>query len=111
MKEKLIVTKTDKSGRQGLLTEDEYIKIGQPHVMDDIVMNTKETEKNEDILNCHTLQLARVLNLCGGQDCSRRLKSALLNQNTLPPHSTSLSRTTSRRLRASPCQPGLSVVL
>ena len=85
IKEGHIVTKTDKSGCQCLLTEIEYIKIGEPHVKGDTVKTMKETEKNEDILNCHTLQLARVLGLCESQNCARQLKSALLNQNTLPP--------------------------
>ena len=30
-----IVTKTDKSGRQCLLTENEYIQVGEPHVEGD----------------------------------------------------------------------------
>ena len=29
--------------------------------------------------------MCRLLGLCDGQNCSRRLKSAILNQNTLPP--------------------------
>ena len=85
VKEKHIVTKTDKSGRQCLLTEEEYVKVGEQHVKDDPVKNTKEFGQNEDILNCHTMQFCRLLGLCDGNNCARRLKSALLNQNTLPP--------------------------
>ena len=80
-----IVTKTDKSGRQCLLTENEYIQIGEQHVERDEVKTRKETEQNEDNLNAHSLQFCRLLGLCDGQNCARRLKSAILNQNTLPP--------------------------
>ena len=85
VKNKHIVTKTDKSGRQCLLTEDEYIATGLPHVVGDEVKTRKEVEKSEDILNSHATHFARLVGLCDGQDCARRLKSALLNQNTLPP--------------------------
>ena len=111
MKDNHIVTKTDKSGRQCLLTEEEYIKTGEPHTKDDKVKNRKVMEKNEDILNCHTLQFARLLGLCNSQNCARRLKSALLNQNALPPACISQLRITSRRLKESHCRPGLCVVL
>ena len=85
VKQKHIVTKTDKSDRLCLLTEDEYVQTGQPHVENDHVKNRKEMEQNEDILNCHALQICRILGLCDGQNCARRLKSAIMNQNTLPP--------------------------
>ena len=81
----VIVTKTDKSGRQCVLTEDEYVQMGEQYVSGDVVKNRDEMEKNEDDLNCHTLQFCRLLGLCDGNNCARRLKSALLNQNTLPP--------------------------
>ena len=80
-----VVTKTDKSDRLCLLTEEDYVETGQPHVEGDDVKTRKETEQNEDILNCHALQMCRLLGLCDGQNCARRLKSAILNQNTLPP--------------------------
>ena len=51
----------------------------------DAVKTSEESEKNEDILNCHAMQFCRLIGLCDGQSCSRRLKSAILNQNTLPP--------------------------
>ena len=79
------MTKTDKSDRLCLLTENGYIQIGELHVEGDIVKNREEMNKNEDILNCHAQQICRLLGLCDGQNCSRRLKSAMLNQNTLPP--------------------------
>ena len=86
MKDKnLIVTKTDKSGRQCLLTADEYVQMGEQHVEGDVVKTRKEVEKNEDILNCHALQFCRLLGVCDGENCARRLKSAMINQNTLPP--------------------------
>ena len=85
MKENYIVTKTDKSDRQCILTENEYVLVGEQHVKDDEVKTSKEVEKNEDILNCHALQFCRLLGLCDAQNCSRRLKSSILNQNTLPP--------------------------
>ena len=81
----VIVTKTDKSGRQCVLTEDEYVQMGEQHVSGDVVKNRDEMEKIEDNLNCHALQFCRLLGLCDGNNCARRLKSALLNQNTLPP--------------------------
>ena len=80
-----IVTKTDKSDRLCLMTEEDYVVTGQPHVENDVVKTREEMEKNEDILNCHALQMCRTLGLCDGQNCARRLKSAILNQNTLPP--------------------------
>ena len=80
-----VVTKTDKSDRLCLMTEQDYIQTGETHVEGDIVKTRKEIEQNEDILNCHALQMCRTLGLCDGQDCARRLKSAILNQNTLPP--------------------------
>ena len=52
VKQKHIVTKTDKSDRLCLLTEDEYVQTGQPHVENDHVKTRKEMEQNEDILNC-----------------------------------------------------------
>ena len=61
VKENHIVTKTDKSGRQCLLTENEYIQVGQQHVSRDPVKSRKEMEKNEDILNCHAIQFCRLL--------------------------------------------------
>ena len=76
-----VVTKTDKSDRLCLMTEQDYIQTGETHVEGDIVKTRKEIEQNEDILNCHALQLCRTLGLCDGQDCARRLKSAILNQN------------------------------
>ena len=82
---KLIMTKTDKSGRQCLLTENEYIQMGEQHVQDGEVKTRKEMEKNEDILNCHALQFCGLLGVCDGNNCARRLKSATINQNTLPP--------------------------
>ena len=85
VKENHIVTKTDKSGRQCLLTENEYIQVGQQHVSRDPVKSRKEMEKNEDILNCHAIQFCRLLGVCDGNNCARRLKSALMNQNTYPP--------------------------
>ena len=48
VKENHIVTKTDKSGRQCLLTENEYIQVGEQHVNGDPVKSRKEIEKNED---------------------------------------------------------------
>ena len=45
----------------------------------------KEMEKNEDVLNCHAIQFCRLLGVCDGNNCARRLKSALMNQNTYPP--------------------------
>ena len=48
-----VVTKTDKSDRLCLLTEQDYIQTGEPHVESDIVKTREEMEKNEDILNCH----------------------------------------------------------
>ena len=80
-----VVTKTDKSDRLCLLTEQYYIQTGESHVESDIVKTREEIEKNEDILNCHALQMCRILGLCDGQNCARRLKSAILNQNTMPP--------------------------
>ena len=82
---KYVVTKTDKSDRLCLMTEQDYIQTGETHVEGDIVKTRKEIEQNEDILNCHALQMCRTLGLCDGQNCARRLKSAILNQNTLPP--------------------------
>ena len=67
------------------MTEEDYVVTGQPHVENDVVKTREEMEKNEDILNCHALQMCRTLGLCDGQNCARRLKSAILNQNTLPP--------------------------
>ena len=84
-KRKHVVTKTDKSDRLCLLKEEDYVKTGQPHVQGDVVKTRKEMEQNEDVLNCHALQVCRLLGLCDGQNCARRLKSAILNQNTLPP--------------------------
>ena len=83
--QKHVVTKTDKSDRLCLLTEEDYVETGQPHVEGDSVKTRKEMEQNEDILNCHSLQMCRILGLCNGQNCAKRLKSAILNQNTLPP--------------------------
>ena len=60
-------------------------KTGQPHVEEDDMKTRSEVEKTEDLLNCHASQMCRLLGLCDGQNCSRRLKSALLNQNTKPP--------------------------
>ena len=80
-----VVTKTDKSDRLCLLTEHDYIQTGEPHVENDIVKTRKEMDQNEDILNCHALQMCRILGLCDGQNCARRLKSAIMNQNTFPP--------------------------
>ena len=40
VKENHIVTKTDKSGRQCLLTENEYIQVGQQHVSRDPLLST-----------------------------------------------------------------------
>ena len=86
MKDKnLIMTKTDKSGRQCVLTEDEYIQMGEQHVERDEEKTRKDVEKNEDILNCHAQQFCRLLGVCDGENCARRLKSAIINQNTLPP--------------------------
>ena len=85
VKDDHIVTKTDKSGRQCLLTEIEYIQVGEQHVNGDPVKTRKEMEKNEDVLNCHAIQFCRLLGVCDGQNCARRLKSALMNQSTYPP--------------------------
>ena len=85
VKQKHIVSKTDKSDKLCLLTEEDYVKIGQPHVTNDEVQTDEDVKKSEDILNCHAQQMCRLLGLCDGQDCSRRLKSAILNQNTRPP--------------------------
>ena len=85
VKENHIVTKTDKSGRQCLLTENEYIQVGEQHDSRFPVKIRKEMEKNEDILNCHAIQFCRLLGVCDGNNCARRLKSALMNQNTYPP--------------------------
>ena len=80
------MTKTDKSGRQCLLTENEYIQVGEQHVSRDPVKSRKDMEKNEDVLNCHAIQFCRLLGVCDGKNCARRLKSALMNQNTHPPN-------------------------
>ena len=80
------MTKTDKSGRQCLLTENEYIQVGEQHVSRDPVKSRKDMEKNEDVLNCHAIQFCRLLGVCDGKNCARRLKSALMNQNTYPPN-------------------------
>ena len=40
-----IVTKTDKSGRQCLLTEEEYIQMGEQHVDGDEVKTRKDAER------------------------------------------------------------------
>ena len=80
-----IVTKTDKSDRLCLMTEQDYVQTGEPHVENDVVKTREEMEKNEDILNCHALQFCRLLGVCDGNNCARRLKSATMNQNTLPP--------------------------
>ena len=40
VKENHIVTKTDKSGRQCLLTENEYIQVGERHVSRDPLLST-----------------------------------------------------------------------
>ena len=57
MKEKKhIVTKTDKSDRLCLLSEDDYIKTGEPHVIGDEVKTMDESKVNEDFLNCNALQ-------------------------------------------------------
>ena len=47
-----------------LLTEDEYIQLGEQHVERDQVKTRKETEQNEDNLNAHALQFCRLLGLC-----------------------------------------------
>ena len=85
LKEKHIVTKTDKSDRLCLLSEADYIRTGEPHVTGDDVKTMEEAKVSEDLLNCHALQFCRLLGLCDGQNCARRLKGALLNQNTSPP--------------------------
>ena len=59
----IMVVPTDKSGKLSVTTPESYIESMQPHIMNDPVISWSEKLEIEKNLNCHTIQLGRILKM------------------------------------------------
>lgn len=83
-KDNLVILPTDKSTRLCVQTKESYVHTTEPHIGQDIEVTQAQFAASERILNAHTLQISRFLQLCEGKGDTRRTKMALVNSNIEP---------------------------
>ena len=78
---------SDKSDTMTVNTKSNYDQSGLPHLQESTPVDAEFVKTNENVLNHHTYQIARVFGIGAnkGPSMSTRIKSALFNDELIPP--------------------------
>ena len=83
----ILIQSTDKSKRLAAISKEAYATSMEPHVENDTPLTWDEQVKMERVLNGHTLQMSRILQIgeVWGTEHMKRVTSALRSKNALRP--------------------------
>ena len=93
-KNEIIVVPTDKSGRLAVNTIENYVESMEPHIANDKIITIEDKKATEDILNGHSIQFGRILEVGAIHKHEGRVESALRNKSCHVPVLFGLERTT-----------------
>jgi len=80
----IVVFQTDKSGKMIVDSPENYIEAAKPHFKDDKIIDIKEYNKIEKVVNAHTICWLRMLRVAEDSGDSKRYKTSMLTHDSQP---------------------------
>ena len=84
-KQKVIICKRDKTDRLVAMGPDQYIQMGEPHILNDKIIDPEGAKQIQRKLNQHTSAWIKITDLGGEWNHTKRFRETALNKTASIP--------------------------